>query len=148
MFARQLNRVMPQLPVTAMRTFAIVAPTTTHFRPATCQEVDCPAFQYGWTLATAGQPAVLVHAAKNSGRAFIAVRDETTGAEQLIFESGQPCFKASTHRVRVDRPEIFLSRNGDWRGNPDGPRATPTRFSGADAWADALHTQLERRTNG
>jgi len=148
MFARQLNRVMPELPVTAMRTFAIVAPTTTHFRPATCQEVDCPAFQYGWTLATAGQPAVLVHAAKNSGRAFIAVRDETTGAEQLIFESGQPCFKASTHRVRVDRPEIFLSRNGDWRGNPDGAGAKPLIHSSADAWADEMQTTLERCTNG
>jgi hypothetical protein len=148
MFTRTLNRVMPKIPVTAMRTFGIVAPVSTHFRPATCEDIGCLAYHHGWTLDTAGLPAELVHDAKTSGRSYTTTRAEDTGAEVLVFAAGQPCFKAAAHRVRVDRPEIFVSRNGDWRGNPDGPSATPTQYSGPDSWADALHTQLERCTSG
>lgn len=144
MFTRTLNRIQPKLPVTAMRTFAIVAPVQTHFRPATCEEIGCLAFHHGWSLDTAGLPAELVHDAKHSGRKYTISRDEDHGTEVLHFEPGQPCFKAAAHRMRVERPEIFLSRNGDWRGNPDGPSAKPLIYSGADAWADDTHTTLER----
>jgi hypothetical protein len=147
MFTRTLNRVEPKLPVTAMRTHAIFAPVDTHFRPATCAEIGCLAFHNGWSFDTAGQNADVIALAKQSGRRHRVERDETTGTEVLHFEAGQPCFKASGHRMRVDRPELFIVRSGDHRGNPDGANSV-TQFSGPEAWADSVHTQLEKCTNG
>lgn len=145
-FTRTLNRVQPQLPVTMMKTFAILAPVATHFRPATCEEIGCMAFHYGWSWETGGKPQEMVDAVKKSGRKYTTAAVD--GGELLVFEAGQPCFKASAHRMRVERPEIFLTRNGDWRGNPDGPSAEPLIHSGPDAWADDLNTTLEACTDG
>lgn len=139
---RQLNRVPPELPVTAMVTHSIVAPLSTHWRRATCEEFNCQAYALGWSLATAGLPAKDVELAKRSGRKFTVVQDEN-GVDVLDFEAGQPCFRVSEHRVRVEREELFIRRNGDWRGNPDGARATPLVFSGPDAWHDSLGTTLD-----
>ena len=38
---RPVNRILPALPVTAMKTYSIDAPMGTHFRAATCVEVEC-----------------------------------------------------------------------------------------------------------
>lgn len=40
-----MNRIPPQLPAHAMRTYAVDAPLSTHWRPATCDEVGCPSPQ-------------------------------------------------------------------------------------------------------
>ena len=40
------------------------------------------------------------------------------GFVRLTFPAGQPCFRASSHRVSVQRPPIFLVRPGDARSNP------------------------------
>lgn len=139
---RPLNRIMPQLPVTAMVTHAIVAPLATHWRPATCEEVDCAHYLNGWGLRTAGVPAADVALAKQSGRKFVVTPDEH-GFDVLTFEAGQPCFRASQHRIRIEREELFVKRPGDWRANPDGLGAKPLVFSGADAWHDSLGTTLD-----
>lgn len=39
---------------------------------------------------------------------------------EFLFEPGQDCFRRTEHRVRVDRPELYVVRDGDWRGNPTG----------------------------
>lgn len=141
--SRPLNRVTPSLPVNKMVTHAIVAPLTTHWRKASCEEVGCLDFHNGWGLNTAGISDNAVWLAKTSGRTFTVEYDDN-GAEVLLFESGQPCFRASEHRIRIDREELFILRNGDWRGNPDGAGAWPLVFSGADAWKDSLSTTLDR----
>lgn len=147
MFTRKLNRVTPTLPVTAMRTYSISVPLKTHFRPATCEEIGCLAFHHGWSFDTAGRNEDTIALARLSGRRYRVERDETTGAEVFHFDAGQPCFKASGHRMRVDRPELYIVRDGDWRGNPTGVDSV-VQFSGADAWADSAHTLMERCTNG
>lgn len=136
---RPLNRIAPRLPVTAMQTHAILSPIRTHFRPATCVEVECRHYEHGWTLRTAGLAADMVAAARHSGRHYTETADEH-GAPVLHFAAGQPCFRASEHRVRLDREPVYLKRNGDWRGDPDGLSAAPVRLSGPDAFADSLHT--------
>ena len=140
---RTLNRPTPRLPVEKMRTHAISAPTASHWRKATCAELDCEHYLKGWVLATAGLSSADVHLAKTSGRRFLVTRDEQ-GAEVLNFVAGQPCFRADEHRKRLDREPWFYARNGDWRGNPDGRLAQPLVFSGADSWADSLSTLLEK----
>lgn len=139
---RPLNRPVPKISVENMMTHAIFAPLGTHWRKATCEETGCLDYRNGWGLDITSAGPVAADAAKRSGRRYRSMRAEN-GDEHLIFEAGQPCFKASEHRVRVDRPELFVCRSGDWRGNPDG-NVAPLVFSGADAWKDSLGTALDR----
>lgn len=141
MFERKLNRVVPEIGAELMRTHAISAPVATHWRRASCEDIGCLPYRNGWTLSTAGLDDQMIHTAKNSGRSFTVTRD-ADGAEVLVFEPGQPCFKTSTHRQRLDREEVFLARDGDWRGNPR--RTDSMIFSGPDAWADSLHTATDQ----
>lgn len=138
---RPLNRIEPKLPPHLMNTHLILAPVATHFRPATCEEVGCPHFLEGWRLRIDALPAQTVHAAKTSGRRWRELQ-VAEGETYLVFEPGQPCFKSFSHRIRLDRPELFIKREGDYRGNPRG--LDPTTFSGPDAWADSLGTQLDQ----
>lgn len=142
MMTRPLNRPEPILPVTKMVTHAIFAPLATHWRKATCVEVGCLQHHHGWALNTTGLSEGQVVLAKASGRRY-HVEHDATGAEILLFEPGQSCFKVSEHRIRIDRPEVFIQRPGDWRGNPS-PNDKPLIFSGADAWRDSLGTTLDR----
>lgn len=142
---RPLNRVEPKLPASAMRSHLILAPEQTHFRAATCEEIQCPQFLKGY-----GVPLKDIDA-EDLGllRSFIetyklkASRVEIKDGEwHLWFEAGQRCLRASTHRMRIEKPEIFVVRDGDHRGNPLG--TDPIIFSGADAWADSLQTNLDK----
>ncbi|GAA2199945.1 hypothetical protein GCM10009787_48920 [Streptomyces bangladeshensis] len=104
------------------KTYAMVSPLSSHFRPATCAEVDCPHYLNGWRVRVEGLAPQDIHAAKTSGRRWIEQR-VADGETWLVFEAGQPCFKASQHRTRVDRPPLYIVRDGDHRGNPRGTKA-------------------------
>ncbi|MEU1445510.1 hypothetical protein [Streptomyces mirabilis] len=117
-----MNRIEPQMGPEAYKTYAIVAPASSHFRPATCVETDCPDYLHGWRVRVEGLPPELLHAAKTSGRKYTEMR-VAEGETWLHFEAGQPCFRAAEHRARLDRPELFLVRDGDHRGNPRQTRA-------------------------
>jgi hypothetical protein len=140
---RQLNRVAPRLPVQAMQTHHILAPAATHWRKATCEEIGCLDYHHGWVLPLDGLDEGDIWQARNAGRAYVQQTNED-GKIFLHFEAGQPCFRAMTHRIRVERPELFIVRNGDWRGS-DGEQ--PLRFSGPDAWRDHLGTHLDKINN-
>jgi hypothetical protein len=115
--------IQPRLPVTAVKTYAIQSPLTTHTRPATCVEVDCPNYRHGWRVHVEAIGPELAHTARTTGARFREVRI-AEGHTYLEFEAGQICFGASRHRVSVDRPALFVVRDGDRRGNP---RGTPVR---------------------
>jgi hypothetical protein len=134
-----INRIAPEIGNDKMITFGVFAPVGSHFRRATCEEIGCLAFHHGWTFDTAGQPADITAAVKASGRKYTVGTSEH--GELLIFEAGQPCFKASEHRLRLDREEIFMSRSGDWRGNAR-PHDKPTVYSGPDAFVDHARSTL------
>jgi hypothetical protein len=128
-----------------MRTFMIRAPLETHWRPATCAEVDCPHYLGGWdsiideTDPDLGQ-AQAHHIRHDSGRRFTEERN-AVGLTIFHFEPGQTCFDAATHRTLLGRPELFIVREGDSRGNP---RGTPARVHQTpDNWVEefALHQQ-------
>lgn len=119
-----MNRIQPQMGPEAYKTYSISAPVSTHFRRATCAEVDCPDFLSGWRVRVEGLPAQLLHDAKTSGRKYVEVQ-VTEGETWLHYEAGQPCFRVAEHRIRIGKPELFLVQDGDWRGNP---RQTRTRM--------------------
>lgn len=138
---QRINRPQPQLPVTATKTYSILAPADTHHRVASCQEVDCEAQAQGFILCVDEASDLGRRQAhyirKLSGRPY----SEMSGAEAatqhpdwgeiaptltvFAFPPGAECFK--DHHVLIDRPEILVVRDGDHRGNPTGRSRVHTR---------------------
>jgi len=145
-----MNRITPNMPVEAYKTYRIVSPQATHFRTATCAEVDCAAYLNGWQSvideSTPEGQERAYYIRRQSGRGFTEARN---GALTVFtFEAGQPCFARSEHQVRLDRPELYLVADGDWRGNPTGRQRT---HQNAADWVDdfgehqlRLADQIER----
>jgi hypothetical protein len=104
-----------------MQTYSVHAPAETHFVDATCEDVGCDAHAYGW------KTIVDTATDRGAGQAFYIRNDRTRshteerredGMTVFLFKPGQRCF--TKHRRRTARPEIFVVRDGDWRGNPTG----------------------------
>lgn len=144
MLNRETFRITPKIPAEKMTSFEIAAPLSTHWRRASCAEVICPDYHNGWT--TPVEALLPGERTRLKAMGFLFVEVPGSDGPVLMFEQGQRCMGASRHRVRADREEIFLQRAGDWRV-PLGQShyIAPVRtFSGADAFADALHTQLDK----
>lgn len=124
------NRIEPNLPVSAYQTYSITAPSDTGHKSA-CERANCQAWRHGWT-STIDESTELgqrqaAYIRQQSGRTF---REQHTEAGLTVFrfESGQRCF--AEHGTR---PEIYLVRDGDWRGNPTGRQRQHTR---AQDWVE------------
>jgi hypothetical protein len=137
-----MNRIPPNMPVQAYRTFEITSPLATHWRRATCEEVDCANYLHGWrsvidesTELGQGQAHYIRH---DTSRRHTEER-RPDGLTEFTFEAGQTCFQAAAHKVQV-RPELYLSRGGDWRGST----TAPLRHSGPDPWLDEFQTNQDR----
>jgi hypothetical protein len=122
-------RIAPAAPPSAYKTYKVGAPPS-HYRPATCAEVDCDDYVNGWTMIVGLDDAKVLHAVRASGRPF----RETVGPVSITFdfEPGYACRTPSAHRV-LERPEIYVVRGGDWRGNPSGFRRVHTS---PDHWVE------------
>lgn len=168
-------RIEPALPVQMVKTYGIDVPLATHWRKASCAEVECKAHTEGWITLIPEDPDIRPREAPSdptltvatfrrlesdinrieearayyirhlSGREFTEHRDET-GYTVFDFTAGQECF--APHKVRIDRPEIFVVRGGDHRGNPT--RETKVHDRSED-WVedfayhqDAIATRIER----
>ena len=136
---RELNRVEPNLPPHAYQSFSIKAPVSTHWRAASCAEFGCPKYLGGWRVRVEGLSPELLHAARTSGRRHVE-RSVAEGETWLVFEAGQSCFQASTHRVRVERPELFLVRGGDWRQSFGETR----RHTRPEHWVEEFQENQQR----
>lgn len=128
-----MGQIMPRSGPEAYKTYGIRMPLNTHWRKATCAEVECPDHTHGWRVRIEHLTAELLHTARTTGRRYreMAVKE---GETYLVFEAGQSCFRAADHRIRIERPELYVVRDGDWRGNPRGTNATV--HSGPDSWVD------------
>jgi len=118
---RPMSRPTPLLPVQGFKTYAVTKPPGTHTRPATCTEVDCKQWREGWStpVATGADDSLLRRAAAGTvdglRRRFTVRRDGLL--VWFDFPAEQPCFKARTHRIDLQRPGLYVVRGGDWRGN-------------------------------
>lgn len=145
-------RVEPKGPAIGYRTFGYRRPLFTHWRRATCEEVGCGRYLRGWssvmdesTELGMGQAYYIRH---DSGRSFTEYRIEQ-GLTVFTFAAGQTCFRAADHRLPIiERPALYVVRDGDWRGNPTGWSRTHTRGEHwVEEWAehqDRLRTQQQR----
>ncbi len=135
-------------PVHTMRTYQIDQPLDTHFRVATCQEVDCQSYAHGWRmgfdLTDPDRAAAARWIRDKSGRAFTA--EVTDQRVVFTFASGQQCFQV--HRTPLDREPFYVVRNGDFRGNATGERVLHGQADDfVDQWAndlDRLNTVREQ----
>ncbi len=142
------------VPQGAMQTFAIVKPRATHYRPASCAEVDCEPHRNGWaTTLLAGSDdldfvTTQVCGGLVDGHRRHYVREPAPdGMVRLVFAPGQPCFAVSSHTVDIERDPVFLVRPGDTRSNPvssSGARyASPETDLALAPRAGRIHTRPE-----
>ena len=122
--AEYRKNVPPLMPASAYKSFAIRSPRDTTV-VAACKDVGCQKWAHGWeTVLDERVPAHAEAAAwirLQSGRTFTEKRD-ASGLTVLRFEAFQRCF--DNHQTR---PEKYLVRGGDYRGNPRRERRVHAR---------------------
>src|SRR6476620_8795741 len=94
-------RLPPAMGPEAYKTYEIRSPLATHYRDATCAEVDCEASAYGWRT-TVDVGTELGRKQANyirllSARSFTVVENGTLVS--FTFPAGQACFVE--HKVPV-----------------------------------------------
>ena len=145
------GRFPPRVPAAAMKTYQVVAPLSTHWRTVSCAEYQCDAYLQGWVTRVDESTELGQRQAwfirRESGRRFTEDRDDA-GLTVFTFEPGQqgfasrdPASSHDGHRVRLDRPERFIRRGGDWRGNP---LRDHFEHKTAESWQDDFATHQER----
>ncbi len=142
---RQLNRASPKLEVAKMVTYAVKSPRSTHTRPGTCEAARCKAFRIGFRLTLPANSDRIAHAKQfikgeldGIKRSFTLERDGNL--VHLWFPKGTPCTRATKHRVSLQRPELYVVRGGDWRGNT----GTIRKHKVADHWVEDFEENLAR----
>jgi len=110
----------------------------THFRRATCEEVDCTQFLNGWvTNVIIGSPQDQ-YIRQDKSRKSVAVKVDEANIE-YYYESGQQCFR--THSVKIDRAPFFTVNQ---------PGKETGRLHRAnidfDEWTDRFNEQSYRST--
>lgn len=111
-----MNFPKPQMEPNKYKTYSISRRLESHFRPAHCHEVDCPAYGNGWvTTVDEATPLGQKQAGyirTQSGRWFTETRT-AQGLTEFRFPGGQTCFEQ--HYVSLEREPTYLVRGGDYR---------------------------------
>lgn len=112
--------------------FAIAQPLATHFRQATCKEIECAAYVEGWqTIVPDASPQA--NYIRNRSERTYTERYGDNGMVEFTFPPGQMCFNSWAHRVPNGRPEIFIHESL-------GNRRVHTR--GID-WVEHVHDEID-----
>lgn len=130
-------RIPPAMEPQQYKTYRLVAPKSSHWTKATCAEVDCAPYKNGWTSLvdeTTVKGAQTAHAIRTMYRVGAYREERMLNGTLFTFSAGQPCFQASTHMKRIQRPDLCLVQGGDYRGNPlHIPTVTHTK---PEFWAE------------
>ena len=114
-FEQKVNRIAPLGPANAYQTYSISVGRDVEV-VAACKDVGCEYWRDGWDThideSTDLGKAQASYIRRQSGRTFTELRT-AAGITIFRFASGQRCFRE--HRTR---PDLFVVRDGDWRGNP------------------------------
>jgi hypothetical protein len=131
-------RLQPQGPVGAYQTFSVRSRPDRAVKTV-CERVGCAAWREGWESAidesTDLGRAQAQYIRTQSGRTFREMRTEA-GLTVFRFEAHQRCF--AEHKTM---PELYLVRDGDFRGNPTGRRRVHTR---PQDWVENVQEELGR----
>jgi hypothetical protein len=142
--------IPPKLGPAYYKTYQVVAPLSTHFRRATCEEVGCEKLALGFKVVVDEKTDLGKRQAAyiRGDRTRQAVESKTpVGLTEFVFVAGNNCF--AEHQTRLERQELFIVRDGDRRGNPRG--TTPRQHKNAAEWQEdfaehqsKLHDAQER----
>ena len=88
-----------------LKHYRAVMPLPTHFREATCREVDCTQYLRGFITTVPTESGQANYIRRLSGRAFTE-QATPDGLTAFTFAPGQTCFR--THYVRIERDPHFL----------------------------------------
>jgi hypothetical protein len=136
------GRVVPAMGPENYRSFHISAPTRTHWRDASCEEAGCVQYLQGFVIEIDESSALGQFQASyirhDRTRRYYEERAEM-GMTRFTFPPGNRCF-GTVHKVRIERPELFITTGGDWRGNPRG--TSPARLR-PDQWVDEFATHQD-----
>lgn len=140
-------RVAPKMDPRFYQSFEIHSPIATHYRTVSCRDMECQHYLAGWVSkfdVSTQQGRAWAIAVRQSGRRYTF---EQHGTEVTFkFPPGQTCFQAP-HKVAVERPELFVVRDGDWRDNPTGRKAHVRPREFVERMADNLdyiHSEMKR----
>lgn len=114
MFEQRVSRPAPLGPSSAYVTYSISMRPDTG-QKFTCQEVGCDFWRNGWDSPIderTEQGKLWAHAIRTSGRDFKELHRED-GVTVFRFDPYQRC-----PRDHDTVPDLFVVRDGDWRGNP------------------------------
>jgi hypothetical protein len=138
---RDINRINPAAGPEHFKTYAIVAPVATHYRRASCQEVECGAWAGGFRstvdVATELGIAQARYIEGHSCRRYSRTQAGTVVTYE--FPAGQRCFRQ--HQLPLEREPLFIVRGGDHRGDP---RREGSVSRTADEWVDDFATHQQR----
>lgn len=123
----------------AYRTYRMHSPDETHYRKATCAEVKCNEFINGWSLQVEHLNEHDLYLATHAGKRYRKAHFGP-GLNFLIFESGQSCFLAHTHKIKLDRPEWFFTGRGD---HTVFSQRDARQLSGKD-WVDHMLNHMDK----
>jgi len=136
-----VQRIKPAMPIQAVQTFEVVSPLETHYKVVSCKEIECVRERDGWrtvldvsTVNGQQQARWITH---YSGRRF--TYEQTGAIITFTFSPGQSCF--NKHQKPLGRPELYVVRDGDWRGNPTGNQRIHTK---PEHWVEHSEEELAR----
>jgi len=120
------NRQPPKLPVAAVQTYQVASPADTLI-VAACETVGCAAYRNGWDTIVdeateLGRTQAQFIRSGGTGRSYRELGPNAEGRTVFRFDGHQRCF--ADHQTR---PELYVVRHGDWRGNPSGRRRQHAR---------------------
>jgi hypothetical protein len=140
---------MPKMATQCYKTFALKSPINTHYRRATCAEIECEAYVSGWYLLKDNLPEDMFYIATHSGRRYQEIYVDEGGSlldtvvpqgMYLVFYAGQECFAAASHVISLDRPEFYYIGRGDWRSfNVRNAQ----QYNKPGVWLDQFATHLD-----
>jgi hypothetical protein len=113
-----VSRIEPEGLPQQYKTYSALFPVQTHYRRATCEEIDCLAYLNGWSttvdISTQLGQKQYDFVTHDRERTFMT---EKSGLSlvKFTFAPGQPCFDRANHKVQLERPGRFVVRQGDFR---------------------------------
>jgi hypothetical protein len=144
---QQVFRPQPKMAITAYKTYAVRVPRSTHTERISCTAAECDQHRDGWRTVLDTAEAAQLQLAR-------WIRDECrrsfswSMAGTVVtfdFPAGQTCFRE--HRRQI-RPGLYVVRDGDYRGNPSGWKATMTERAWVDDFGEHQQTLADEQKKG
>jgi hypothetical protein len=128
----------------AYKSYAMRAPISTHWRQASCEEVDCESFLQGFVttvdLTTELGQRQYDYLSHDKERSYHMQRVSET-LVKFVYGPGNRCFSSNKHRTAIGRPPRLLVVGGDWRGNP---RREKRVHRNIDDWVDDARNHQDK----